>query len=171
MTTEKFDQLLYKGDVYNFFEIKGSAMFDPYGVGLELADSECQCAYKVEGRELILEGFSIEAFGADIKLAQKSDGPVILGKRPKLIILDDEYYRSRGIPPMDWQPWSNYIYESLDISIQFTGTLRIGGEFFVESKQSLTEDESDYYEEFHELTFENGTLVHARKCSPETVED
>ena len=171
MTTKKYDQLLYKNDIYNCFEINGSAMFNPADVGLELADSEYRCAYKVEGGELILEGFSTEAFGADIKLAERIEGPAVLGKSPKLIIIDDEYYRARGISPIDWQPWSNYIYESLDIPIKFTGTLQIGTEFLVEAEQCLTENEPSYYEEIHELTFERGTLVHACQYSVETDED
>jgi hypothetical protein len=162
MTTQILDEFEYKNKCYSLVSADGDSLFSPEQFGIEPVSwhTACYrgyfCTYKLQHNKLCLKTFDIsltEPSSGETKIVKKVFAPKIEGCMP--IKLSKDTYR----------------YVNINLPINFTGFLLLGGDWMGMPRRVLEYLHRDLaYRDVYKLIFQSGVLVESNNISTEVAE-
>jgi hypothetical protein len=156
MTAQAMDQVRWRGRTWSLVGIDGVGLFDPLGHGITpvmlhtAAWRGYICIYGVSDARLRLERLEI-GFDPETNERAATGHPPVIG----------------GATPVRKGTGHAWLYDGVDLPIEFSGGLRLGHGFIRELYVHMGFAPAWKFEEVHELRFEAGRLIATTEQSEE----
>lgn len=171
MTAQIPDTVIYESRAFSIAGVNGNGLFTPAEIGLsvQMCSTACYrghyCQYTVLDKSLYLTKLTVGLTTADSTIAEKGEGPLVFGRKPKRERFECEYHDgSKG------SYWGDWFYEDFQHPVAYSGGLLIGSEFIREMYVHMGFHPAYKFRTVFELVFESGSLVNASNRSKEMQE-
>ena len=178
MTAQIHDKVLYEGESYALVGLRGAGFFNVKDFGMTPRASVSfwhrahTCFYMVHTQQLLLEKLTVSLAVNDeppllngIAATSSKQRATSAGKSKTSTKSDEPDPNStkkanhlKGLPIV-------WVYENVNLPIDFTGGLLLGRDFIEELYVHMGFHPAWKYREVHELVFENGVLQSQKDCS------